>query len=115
MKIHFVEEKNSPLLGRKDIFFEIEDCMTVPSRIEVVKQITAQKGADEELTVLHRLSHRFGDKKVVGMAKIYASKEAMDKIESTHIQYRHLAKADKKKKYEEKKAANAAGKGKPTK
>ncbi|MDO8428444.1 MAG: 30S ribosomal protein S24e [Candidatus Diapherotrites archaeon] len=110
MKVNFIEEKNNLLLGRKEIQFEIEEMNTVPSRSEVCKKISSLKGAEEGLTVIEKIGHYFGRKKITGFAKIYSSKEALQKIEQEHILDRHLPKAERKQKQEQKKAAAATTK-----
>ena len=63
-----------------------------PKKEDVRKKIAALHNAKEDVVVVEKITNRFGDKRFVGSAKIYESKEKMEEIEPEHIIARNFGK-----------------------
>ncbi|NPA85968.1 MAG: 30S ribosomal protein S24e [bacterium] len=88
--IVILEEKDNPLLHRKELVVEIDHTQEpTPSREEVRKRIAAMKGISEELVIVHSIKPMFGVGKSRAFVKIYESLEKLKEIEPEHILRKH--------------------------
>lgn len=83
MDIKITEQKDNPILGRKEVRFIASFSGPTPSRKEVKEFICSKLGADGSLVVIDILAQGYGSQELKGYAKVYSSKEAMG-IESKH-------------------------------
>lgn len=79
MKITKKEEKENPLLHRKEIKLNIKDYKETPSRRDIVDKITAKLNIDEEKLVIDKVDQEYGKKEANCTVKIYDSEEAKEK------------------------------------
>jgi len=86
MEIRIIETKENPLLGRKEIYFEvIHEGEPTPSRKDVKGKLVAMLDLNPETTVIQYIRSYFGSKVSKGYAKAYESKERMSYIEPEYI------------------------------
>jgi small subunit ribosomal protein S24e len=83
MDVKITEQKDNPILRRKEIRFVASFSGPTPSRKEIKESLCSKLGADGPLIVIDVLEQVYGSQDVKGYAKIYASKEDMS-IESKH-------------------------------
>lgn len=77
MEIEILEEKENPLLERREIRFKAVYDGETPSRKMVKGKLTAVLNADEKLTILDNIESEYGKTVANGYVKIYANQEAM--------------------------------------
>lgn len=86
MEVEILEEKENPLLKRKEIRFRVFHYGNpTPSRKEVREKLIAMLNADKNTFVLDRLVSSFGREVSDGFGKVYESTEAMLSIEQEHV------------------------------
>ncbi len=85
MKIEIVEEKDNPLLNRKELKIKIIHEGATPSRKEVKDALVALLGAEKERVILDSYTSRFGMKESVGTARVYETKERALEVESKPV------------------------------
>ena len=85
MEIEILEERENPLLGRKEIRFTVSFDGQMVRRKEVRDRLTALLNASPELLVVDHLRVEYGRPRAVGYAKVYADEKLMNKIERDHI------------------------------
>ncbi|MBI4043242.1 MAG: hypothetical protein HY393_00355 [Candidatus Diapherotrites archaeon] len=85
MKLKVAEKKTNPLLEREEIFFEVTDVKTVPSRKELTQHLCALEGGREEDLVIQRVQHHFGTTHVTGTAHKYLKEGRAQKMELNHL------------------------------
>jgi len=96
MHLEIETESKNDLMERKEIGFSISGVEVTPSRKEVTKKIAAMKNAKEELIVIESLKQPFGGHTVHGKARIYGSKERLERVETGHLQQRGKPREKKK-------------------
>jgi small subunit ribosomal protein S24e len=85
MKIEIVDEKENPLLERKEIHFTL-----IPDeggeRYEAVrKKVAAMLDLDERAFVIQYMRSQFGKKAYKGFLKVYANEKAMRAVEEKYV------------------------------
>ena len=103
MNIEMKSEAESPLLCRREVKAEISFDKVTPSNDDVKKAVAAKLKVDESLVAVKHIYTKFGKRYADVFAYIYASKEALDKIEPK--------KKEKKQKKEGEEAPADAKKG----
>lgn len=98
MDISIIAKNENKLLERIEVDFSLVYDGRSPTRDEIRKAVTEKVGADEKLLVLDHFKQSAGKASGVGYAKIYKTKEAMEKIERKHILNRNFKKKEEKKK-----------------
>lgn len=83
MKIQIENERQNPLLNRREIKFAVTYTGGVPNIKEVREALIKQTNAKENLTIVDSMKQEYGEKKLLCYAKIYADEKAM-KIEPEH-------------------------------
>ena len=78
MKIEIIEEKQNPLLHRKELILLIKDFNSTPKKEDIRKEASSMLG---ENTVLGSFIASFGKKELKCEAKVYESEEFMKKFE----------------------------------
>lgn len=85
MEIEVMEERENPLLERKELWLKLRFEGSVPQRKEVRDKIAALKACDQNLVVVQWIRPVFGAREAKCFVKIYNSKEAMLSVEPKHI------------------------------
>lgn len=89
MDIQIIEEKNNPLLNRRDVVFRVVHDAATPSRKSIVDRLAATMNSREGQVIVDSLKTEFGKREIVGYAKIYETAERAKEIERTHITERN--------------------------
>jgi len=85
MEIKILNKIENPLMNRTEITAEISHVgATTPKRTEVRKLISAQLGAEENLTVIQKIEPTFGNKSKLQVT-IYKDLKQLEKIEPKYI------------------------------
>ena len=104
MKVEVIEEKENPLLDRKEIKATITGFEKTPTREEVRNQLIAKLGTDSKKLLLDEIKQEYGKKQAIAFVKIYKNEEALQKYESKHkIKRNNLTKEEEQKKETEEK------------
>ncbi|MEA1992965.1 MAG: 30S ribosomal protein S24e [Euryarchaeota archaeon] len=85
MKIEILEEKENPLLERKELSFKVIPEGGSEKYENVRKKIAAMLDLDENTFVIQRLQSQFGKKEYRGFLKIYKDEDNMRDVEEKHI------------------------------
>lgn len=107
MKIDIENERVNRLLHRTELKCTIETDGTTPSRKDLIKQIAAKKGVNENLVVVDNIEQEYGKKIASAYVKVYESEKAAQTIEPKYKVERG------KKALEEKPKAEAPAEEKP--
>jgi small subunit ribosomal protein S24e len=94
MEIKVLEEKNNPLLQRREIKFSVSHNQGTPSRTEIKNKIAAYLNSKSELVIIERMRSQFGKRETRGYAKIYETVERMKSVEAEHIVLRNEKKPE---------------------
>ena len=94
MKVEIIEEKENPLLHRKELTLKITEFDKTPTREEVRNQITAKLGAKEKTLLLDEIKQEYGKQEAKAFVKIYEDEKKLQEYESKHKIKRN--KLDKK-------------------
>ncbi|MGD0953630.1 MAG: 30S ribosomal protein S24e [Methanotrichaceae archaeon] len=100
MDIKIIEEKNNPLLNRREIVFKVDHESATPSRKSIVDRIAATMNSKEGLVVIDNLKTEFGKRETIGYAKIYETEERAKQVERPHITERNTFVAPEEAKKE---------------
>jgi|Deesub1362A_J573_1020465.scaffolds.fasta_scaffold00136_21 small subunit ribosomal protein S24e len=97
MDIEIVEDKENPLLGRREVRFTVTFDGGMVKRDDVREKLIALLNAKPELTVVDYLKVEYGKAQAKGYAKIYSDEDLMRKVERKHILERNFGKKDEGK------------------
>ncbi len=100
MDIKIIEEKNNPLLNRREVVFKVDHESATPSRKSIVDRIAATMNSKEGLVVIDNLKTEFGKRETIGYAKIYETEERAKQVERPHITERNTFVAPEEAKKE---------------
>jgi small subunit ribosomal protein S24e len=89
MDIQIIEDKNNPLLNRREVVFKVNHESATPSRKSIVDRIAATMNSKEGLVIVDNLRTEFGKRETIGYAKIYETAERANQVERTHITERN--------------------------
>lgn len=81
MNLTITKEHEMPLLSRKEVNAEIIFEKATPSNADVAKSIAEKVKSDPSLVVVKHIYTKFGETKAEAEAYVYASKEALDRME----------------------------------
>lgn len=84
MKIKVLSTRMNPLLGRREVNFEIQQPST-PRRAEVRKEMATQLGVGIEKVYIVKLETKTGSHRTLGRAHIYDTVERALLVERKHI------------------------------
>jgi small subunit ribosomal protein S24e len=90
MEIKVIEERQNPLLNRREIKFEIDHKGPTPSRKSVIEKLAATMNSQPGLVIVDSMKSEFGKQETVGYAKIYESEERAIQVERSHIVERNM-------------------------
>lgn len=85
MKVEIIEEKENPLLDRKEMKIKVAYTGATPSRKEIRDKIIAKLKANKDLVVLNSLNSKFGTREATGNVRIYKTKKRAHEIELKHV------------------------------
>lgn len=100
MDIKIIEEKNNPLLSRREVVFKVDHESATPSRKSIVDRIAATMNSKEGLVIIDNLKTEFGKRETIGYAKIYETEERAKQVERPHITERNTFVAPEETKKE---------------
>ena len=102
VNLNVLNERDNPVLYRKELLFEVEHKMSSsPKKKEVKMKISSIYTASPELVYIMRMKTKTNEWKTVGTAHLYSSPENANKIVPKHLLKRELPR--EKKPTEEKK------------
>ncbi|MBI5253241.1 MAG: 30S ribosomal protein S24e [Euryarchaeota archaeon] len=104
MEVTILEEKENPLLDRKELRVKVVHDAATPRISEVRDKMVAMLGVDKETLILDSLKSRFGARESIGFVKVYKTKERALKVEPRHRLEKNLL-VEKTKREEKPKAA----------
>lgn len=102
MDIKVIEDRNNPMLERREVIFKIEHDGPTPSRKSVVDNIVATMNSKQGLVVVDRMKTEFGKRETVGYAKIYESEKRVIEVERPYVIERNAIAAPAPEKAPEK-------------
>jgi len=86
MELKFLNEKENPLMHRKEIEFIVEHIKEkTPTRKEIKEMLKALKDYDPNLVVIKKIKNVYGIGKDKVLAFVYENKEFMKKIEDDYL------------------------------
>jgi small subunit ribosomal protein S24e len=85
LDIQVIDEKNNPILNRREIIFKVIHDESTPSRKSVVERLAAALNSKMGLVYVDSLKTEFGKRETIGYAKIYETAERAKQIERAHI------------------------------
>jgi len=95
--IEIIEEKKNEIVNRLELKFKLDNKgKGSPNRIDIKKEIAAQKTADENLTIIRNIKTHFGTSSISGLAHIYEDIETLKFFEPFHIRVRNIEKEKRK-------------------
>lgn len=102
MKIEIIEERENPLLNRRELSFKVLHDAATPSRQEVRKKLIARLNAKKETVILDSFTSRYGLKESIGIARVYKSEARAREVESKFLIDKNFGveKAEEKPKVE---------------
>ena len=110
MKVSITDKNENHAMKRTELKFEVDEVEIPPSRKDVREKIAALQNVKSEQVIVSEISHSFGSKKVNGMARIYASKEELEKTELKYMVGRNIGQKKRPGPEEGKKAEEAGSK-----
>ena len=86
MEIDIFEEKENKIFNRKEVKFYINyEGEATPNIFDVKNRLVAQLDSKKDLVVVDTIDPYYGEPKALGYAKVYASKEDVEYIESESV------------------------------
>ncbi|MHC1579553.1 MAG: 30S ribosomal protein S24e [Candidatus Alkanophagales archaeon] len=85
MEVEIIEERENPLLERKEVRFRIRHEGRTPSRKEVRELLVKELNTSPNLLVVESIRTEFGKREVRGYAKVYRSEERLRSVERPHV------------------------------
>ena len=81
MQLKITQEKENPLLSRKEVYAEVSFDKATPSNAEIGKAIADKLSSKEELVVIKKIKGGFGTTTASIHAHVYKDKEQKERIE----------------------------------
>lgn len=111
MKIDVISEKENPLLGRKEIYFEVSHPNKgSPMRRNIRENLASKYKVDQDFVFIRRLTSVAGKQKTKGIARIYEDRDRAGLVEAKHIINRNRAKVEEESEVEKEKPEKKAEK-----
>jgi small subunit ribosomal protein S24e len=85
LDIQVVEERNNPLLKRREVVFKVIHEDATPSRKSIVERLAATMNSKVGLVIVDEIKTAFGKRESLGYAKIYETTERVMQVERPHI------------------------------
>ena len=90
LKTELTSTKNNPLLGRREVTFEIQEPAT-PTRAAVRREIAVLLKTDLDKVYVKNIETKTGTHRTIGLAHVYEDAENALKVEPAHIINRNTA------------------------
>jgi len=98
MKLKVIEEKDNPVLQRKELKIEVDyEGGPTPKLEEVASAVAKERGAEPSLVEVSKLFSATGRTKGLAFVKIWASKEAREKAKPHKRVLKEAGKPGEKK------------------
>ncbi len=81
MKLQIINDKENPLLERRELVVKILHEKATPPRKEVRSKLIAELNLDKDSTIVDRMLPKFGSREVIVFVKVYKTRERMLEIE----------------------------------
>jgi ribosomal protein S24E len=107
--MQIIEQKDNKLLNREEVIIELTS-ETIPSKIDITKQIAEELKKPEENVVIGKINTNFGNQTFKVSAKVYDDSESKDKYETISRKQRKKEAEEAKKVEAEKKKAEEEAK-----
>ncbi|AGN16613.1 MAG: 30S ribosomal protein S24e [Methanobrevibacter boviskoreani] len=102
MEIEIIEEKENKIFNRKEIKFYINyEGEPTPKIIDVKNRLVAQLDSQKDLVVVDTIDPYYGEPRALGYAKVYATKEDVDYIETESVLLKNTEPAEEPEEEEE--------------
>ena len=86
MEIDIFEEKENKVFNRKEIKFYVDyDGEATPKVLDIKSKLVALLNTKKDVIVVDNVQPHYGEPKALGYAKVYASKEDVEYIESESV------------------------------
>ena len=89
MKIEIVQDRDNPLLNRKELDIIITYESGTPKRDEVREELSKMLGAEKERIIIEKMESIFGLNKAKAHVHVYETAEHAKRYERKHILRRH--------------------------
>jgi small subunit ribosomal protein S24e len=96
MDIQVLQEKNNPMLNRREVVFKVTHDDVTPSRLSIIDRLAATMNSKRGLVIIDSIKTEFGKRESVGYAKIYENEERAKQVERAHILDRNIEKKQAK-------------------
>ncbi len=113
--VKITSDKRNELLKRRELSFTLGYTGSTPSRSEVMGKVCAILNLDEKKVVLDSVKTRFGERRMLGIARVYDDEEMMKKTERPYLMERGKPKAKEGSEAEAPKVAPTAAPKEPAK
>jgi len=90
MEIKVIEEKENPILNRREVKFVVLHDGPTPSRKSVIDKIAATMNSKVGQVMVDSLKSEFGKRETVGYAKIYETEERAKEVERAYVITRNV-------------------------
>jgi small subunit ribosomal protein S24e len=91
MKVEIVQKTENPLFQRTEIKFRVDHAGgPTPTRRDVRAQLAAQLGVSEDLIIIEKMASLFGRQQASGIARVYSSRELLEKLEPRYLLKRNF-------------------------
>ncbi|MGN0093383.1 MAG: 30S ribosomal protein S24e [Methanobrevibacter sp.] len=102
MEIEIIEDKENKIFNRKEIKFYINyEGEPTPKIIDVKNRLVAQLDSQKDLVVVDTIDPYYGEPRALGYAKVYATKEDVDYIETESVLLKNTEPAEEPEEEEE--------------
>jgi small subunit ribosomal protein S24e len=91
--LKITSDRRNDLLKRRELSFTLGYTGSTPSRSEVMGKICAILSLDEKKVVLDSVKTRFGERRMLGTARVYDEEEMMKTTERPYLMERGKPKA----------------------
>jgi small subunit ribosomal protein S24e len=91
--LKITSDRRNELLKRRELSFTLGYTGSSPSRSEVMGKVCAILNLDEKKVVLDSVKTRFGERKMLGIARVYDDEAMMKKTERPYLMERGKPKA----------------------
>lgn len=92
MDMKVLKERETPLLSRKRITFEVNFNGVTPSRIQVRDAVAKKVSADKDLVIIKHVYNRYGIEQAKVIAHVYDKKEDLMRYEEKVLIDKHVEK-----------------------
>ena len=86
MEIDIIKEKENKLFNRKEIKFYVDyDGEATPKVLDIKSKLVALLNTKKNLLVVDNVQPHYGEPRALGYAKVYATVEDLEYIETKHV------------------------------